>query len=92
MKYEEIQNIFQTPFLLPWEHDYYAAYFAEAKTPQEFLDYAYSTIENLKGIWYEVVGNMVYFVVNKDTVIPENFSDTLQQITDVPEQPIGGTV
>jgi len=87
MKYEEIQNIFQTPFLAPWEHDYYGAYFAEAKTPQEFLDYAYVEISNLRGIWYEVAGNMVYFVVPKDTIIPEDFCDSLQVVTDVPEQP-----
>jgi len=88
MKYEEIQNIFQTPFLTPWEHDYYGAYFAEAKSSQQFLDHAYSSIENLSGIWYEVSGNMAYFVVAKGTVIPENFADSLQTATDVPEQPV----
>jgi len=86
MKYEEIQNIFQTPFLAPWEHDYYAAYFAQQKSSQEFLDHAYLSIENLSGIWYKVSENMVYFVVAKGTVIPEDFCESLQVVTDVPEQ------
>ena len=87
MTFEEFNNVFQTPFLNPWENDYYAAYFATAKTRQEFLDYAYQTIEGLRGLWFEDTGNMVYFIVPKGTVIPENFADSLQVVTDVPEQP-----
>jgi len=88
MLFNEFNNIFQTPFLAPWEHDYYAAFFHEPKTSQEFLDYAYSNIENLRGLWYEVKGNVAYFIVLKDTVIPEDFADSLQMITEVPEQPV----
>lgn len=76
---------------MPWEHNYYIASFAEEKTPQEFLDYAYQTINGLSGIWYEVKGSQVYFIVKKDTVIPENFADVLEVITDIPEQPVEGT-
>jgi|694.fasta_scaffold02007_24 hypothetical protein len=88
MRFEEIQNIFQTPWLSPWQHDYYAATFLEPKTSQEFLDYAYSKIENLSGIWYEVAGPMAYFVVAKGTIIPEDFAYALAQAEDVPEQPV----
>lgn len=88
MRFEEIQNIFQTPWLAPWEHDYYVATFLEPKTSQEFLDYAYIKIENLSGIWYEVSGSMACFVVPKGTVIPEDFAYTLTQAEDVPGQPV----
>jgi hypothetical protein len=87
MLFNEFTNIFQTPFLDPWEHDYYAAFFHEPKSAQEFLDCAYTKIENLKGLWYEVRGNVAYFIVPKDTVIPAGFSDSLQVITEVPKQP-----
>ena len=87
MTYNEIQDIFQTPFLKPWEHDYYGAYYATPKTRQEFLDYAYQTITNLNGLWFEEVGNMVYFIVLKGTVIPDDFADDLHIATEVPEQP-----
>lgn len=87
MTFEEFNNIFRTPFLNPWDNDYYSAFFAEAKTPQEFLDYSYTTITGLRSLWYEVVGNMVYFIVPKGTVIPNNFADIMQSVTDIPEQP-----
>ena len=88
MKFNELQDIFQTPALLPWQHDYYAAYYITPKTNQEFLDHAYTSIENLDGIWYEILSNMAYFVVKKGTVIPVDFADSIQSVTDVPEQPI----
>lgn len=87
MTFQDLQDIFQTPTLAPWEHDYYVATFEEPKTTQEFLDYAYETINDLTGIWYEVSGNSVYFVVAKDTLIPDDFSFTLDKAIDVPEQP-----
>lgn len=93
MTFQEFQNIFQTPWLSPWDHDYYVAVFSTQKTKQEFLDYAYETIEALSGIWYEVQGSSVYFLVKKGTVFPEDFAQTLELITDVPEQPVDeGTV
>lgn len=88
MTYADFQNIFQTPWLAPWEHSYYVAVFAEPKTPQEFLDYAYESIEGLSGIWYEVRGNAAYFLVSSSTVIPDNFATSIEQITEVPEQPV----
>jgi len=92
MTYSDFQNIFQTPWLAPWTHDYYVAVFAEPKTSQEFLDYAYETISGLTGIWYEVHGSAAYFLVNNETVIPEDFAPSLEKITDVPTQPVEGTV
>lgn len=93
MTFKDLQDIFQTNWLLPWVHDYYMATFIEAKTKQEFLDYVYETIPDLDGVWYEVKGNVVYFIVKKGTVIPEGFADNLEVITDVPEQPVEeGTV
>lgn len=91
MTFEDLQNIFQTPTLKPWEHDYYVATFAEAKTSQEFLDHAYTSISGLTGIWYEVTGNTAYFIVAKNTVIPEDFANIVEAITDVPEEPVEGT-
>lgn len=88
MKFEDLQNIFQTPTLKPWEHDYYEATFVTAKTNQEFLDYVYETVEGLTGVWYEVSGNTVYFIVPKGTIIPEDFAPLLGKITDVPEEPV----
>ena len=87
MTFEEFNNIFRTPFLNPWENDYYSAFFENAKTSQEFLDYSYTTITGLRGLWYEVVGNMAYFIVPKGTTVPEDFADLLHIVTDVPEQP-----
>lgn len=86
MTFQELQNIFQTPFLAPWEHDYYVAYFIQPKSSQEFLDHAYSSIAGLSGVWYKVSENVSYFVVVKGTIIPENFADTVQVVTEVPEQ------
>ncbi len=88
MTFADLQNIFITNWLAPWEHDYYMATFNEPKNQQEFLDYSYTTIENLDGIWYEVVGNSVYFIVKKGTIIPEDFADHIEAIVEVPEQPI----
>ena len=86
MTFIELQDIFQTPFLAPWEHDYYVAHFPQPKTSQEFLDHSYASIEGLSGIWYKVSGNAAYFIVVKGTIIPENFADTIQEVTEVPEQ------
>lgn len=93
MTFEDLKTIFLTPALLPWEHDYYLASFTETKDKQQFLDYAYQTIKNLNGIWYEILGNTVYFVVKKGTEIPEDFAEYVEMITDVPEKPTDeGTV
>lgn len=87
MTYEElVQTVFKTT-LLPWEHDYYESVFIVPKNQQEFLDYAYEKIENLNGIWYEISGSTIYFIVKKGTVIPEDFADVVKPITDVPEEP-----
>lgn len=87
MTFQELQDIFQTPWLSPWEHDYYASSFDVGKTSQEFLDYAYEHIEGLTGIWYEISGNSVYFLVKKDTIVPDDFAPNLYKVIDVPEQP-----
>jgi len=88
MTYEEIQNIFQTPFLNSWEHDYYVMVFQDSITTQELLDHAYNSITGLTGIWFHIIGNTCYVVVPKGTVIPDDFAITVSPITDVPEQPI----
>lgn len=91
MTFEDLQNIFQTPTLIPWEHDYYVSSFEADITQQEFLDYAYTNIDNLDGIWYEVNGLTAYFVVKKGTVIPNDFANSVELVTEVPEQPTEGT-
>lgn len=88
MTYNELQDIFQTPFLNSWEHDYYSAVFENELSSQEFLDKAYEQIPSLGGLWFYTLGNTVYFIVPKGTVIPEDFSLSISSITDVPEQPI----
>jgi hypothetical protein len=87
MTYENLQNIFQVPHLKPWEHDYYEARFTSAINMQEFLDLAHSKIEGLTNIWYEISGNIVHFIVPKGIVIPEDFAEQVEIITDVPEEP-----
>lgn len=87
MRFEDLENIFKVQNK-PWEHDYYVAYFADGITAQTFLDKAYLEIENLSGIWYHVTGNTAYFLVKKETTIPENFATTLEAITDVPTEPV----
>lgn len=88
MTFQELQDIFQTPGLLPWEYDYYVSRFADPKTPQEFLDHAYQSIEGLAGVWYEVNGLTVYFIVPKGTIVPEDFAELVEAITEVPQQPV----
>lgn len=86
MTFNEFNEIFQTPFLQPWENDYYYAVFENTMKAQEFLDYSYESIDGLVGLWFHILGNTVYFIVPKGTVIPEGFSLSLSVITDVPEQ------
>lgn len=88
MTFEEFNNIFQTPFLAPWENDYYVATFENPVTPQDFLDYTYKSIDGLAGLWYHVNGNASHFIVPKGTVIPENFALSVSLVTNVPEKPI----
>lgn len=88
MTYNDLLNIFVVSYIEPWKHDYYVAIFDIEKTKQEFLDYAYSTIPNLEGLWYQIQGSTIYFIVPKGTVIPEDFAETVTTITDVPEQPV----
>lgn len=88
MTYEELtQHVFKT-HLVPWENDFYESVFNNPKNEQQFLDYAYGKIENLSGIWYEIVGSSIYFIVKKGTTIPEDFADVIKPITDVPEEPV----
>lgn len=85
MTFDDFTRVFQTPFLKPWEHDYYDAAFDNFITDQEFLDHAYLSIPDLSGLWFRVIGNTSYFIVPKSTVIPENFA-TVTLVTGIPDQ------
>jgi hypothetical protein len=86
MTFDDFTKVFQTPFLKPWEHDYYEAVFDNSITDQEFLDHAHLSIQDLSGLWFRVGGNTSYFIVPKGTIIPENFA-TVTVVTGIPEQP-----
>ena len=88
MTFTEFNEIFQTPFLQPWEHDYYEASFVEQTSTQEFLDHAYASISGLTGLWFHISGNMSHFIVPKGTIIPEDFALSVKPVTDIPEQPV----
>ena len=88
MTFNEFIEIFQTPFLQPWENDYYYAVFENTMTTQEFLDHAYESIDGLVGLWFHILGNTVYFIVPKGTTVPEGFALSVNTITDIPEQPV----
>jgi len=87
MTFNDFNNVFQTPFLNPWENDYYEAIFETSMNNQEFLDYAYASIQGLSGLWFHVTGNVSYFIVPKGTVLPENFATIVTAVTEIPEQP-----
>lgn len=87
MTYDEIDNIFKAPFLNPWENDYYSVSFDGTMTRQEFLEYAYEKIADLNGLWYEISGSTVYFIVPTGTVIPDEFGVNILKAENVPTEP-----
>ena len=80
MNFEDFSNVVRFEGLTPETHDFYMATFNHSIDQQGFLDYAYENIADLQGIWFKTVGNVSYFVVMKDTVIPGDFSDSLVKI------------
>lgn len=87
MTFDDFNNVFQTPFLMPWENDYYVATFENPITSQEFLDHAFLSISDLSGLWFHVNGNASHFIVPKGTIIPEDFALSVSTVTDIPAQP-----
>jgi hypothetical protein len=80
MNFEDFSNVVRFEGLNLETHDFYLAGFSQSMDQQGFLDYAYQQIPNLQGIWFKAVGNVVYFVVAKDTVIPEDFAGSLDRV------------
>jgi hypothetical protein len=80
MNFEDFSNIVRFEGLTLETHDFYMAGFSQSMDQQGFLDYAYQKIADLQGIWFKATGNTVYFIVAKDTVIPEGFAGNLIKI------------
>lgn len=85
MNFEDFSNVVRFEGLTPETHDFYMAGFSQSMDQQGFLDYAYQQIPDLQGIWFKAAGNIVYFVVAKDTVIPEDFAGSLDKVESVAE-------
>jgi hypothetical protein len=80
MNLQDFSNVVRFEGLTPETHDFYLATFNHNMDQQGFLDYAYEKIPDLQGIWFKTVGNNAYFVVAKDTAIPEDFAGNLIKI------------
>jgi len=80
MNFEDFSNVVRFEGLTLETHDFYLAVFTHSMDQQGFLDYAYQKIPDLEGIWFKAAGNIVYFVVAKDTVIPEDFAGSLDKV------------
>jgi hypothetical protein len=77
MNFQDFSNVVKFEGLTLETHDFYVANFNRIMDHQGFLDYAYESIEDLQGLWFRVMGSVVYFVVPKDTTISESFADSL---------------
>lgn len=88
MTYDDLQNIFKTEYLLPWEHDYYWCYFSHPADRDTIVSRAYEMIVDLSRFYCVAKGNHAYIIVPKGTLIPEDFLENLEMITDVPSEPI----
>lgn len=87
MTYEQLTNIFIASHILPWESDYYWAYFDAPADQVAISTKAYEEIEDLTMFFCTVRGNNAYIIVPKGTVIPEDFLENIEQITEVPTEP-----
>lgn len=87
MNFEDFSNVVKFEGLTLETHDFYMASFDRSMDQQGFLDYAYENIADLQGIWFKAAGTVVYFVVPKDTVIPEDFADSLIEVEPNPPEP-----
>ena len=88
MTYNDLQNIFRIEHLLPWEHEYYWAYFTSPADKLWITARAYEIIEDLSRFYCHVRGNHAFIIVPKGTVIPEGFLDNIESVTEVPAEPI----
>jgi hypothetical protein len=80
MNFNDFSNVVQFSGLTPETHDFYMASFNRNMDHQGFLDHAHETIVDLPGIWFKTIGTVAYFVVIKDTVIPEKFADSVIKV------------
>jgi hypothetical protein len=80
MNFNDFSNVVRFSGLTPETHDFYMATFNRNMDQQGFLDHAHAAIAHLPGIWFKTIGTVVYFVVIKDTVIPENFADSVVKV------------
>lgn len=80
MNFQDFSNVVRFEGLTPETHDFYVATFDHSIDQQGFLDYAYENIADLLGIWFKTVGNNAYFVVVKDTAVPEDFAGNLIKV------------
>lgn len=87
MTYEELQNIFIASHLLPWEHDYYWAFYSDTADVNQITADAYEKIEGLAMFYCHARANNAYIIVPKGTVIPEGFAENISLITDSPTEP-----
>ena len=86
-----MNRIIQVPSIKPWEYDFYMATFDHAITDQELLDHSVAVIPNYTNMFSRILGDTVYFIVPKGTIIPEDFSFKIENITDVPEETLQGS-
>ena len=90
MNFQDFSNVVQFSGLTPETHDFYMATFNRNMDQQGFLDYAHAAIADLPGIWFKTMGTVTYFVVIKDTAIPENFADSVIKVEAANETPASG--
>jgi hypothetical protein len=90
MNFNDFSNVVRFEGLSPETHDFYLATFSRSMDQQGFLDHAYETIADLQGVWFKTMGTVAYFIVIKDTVIPENFADNLVKVEAANETPESG--
>jgi hypothetical protein len=80
MNFQDFSNVVQFSGVNPETHDFYMASFNHTMDQQGFLDHAHAAIAELPGIWFKTMGTVAYFVVIKETVIPENFADSVIKV------------
>jgi hypothetical protein len=91
MDFQSFIQIFMVQSMKPWEHDYYVVNFQNGTTSQEFADYTFSKAKSpegltITGLWFELRGNTVYFILPKGSVLDNDYSDQLTVVTGVPTQ------
>ena len=85
MTYEDFQRFYIVSDMNAWEHDFYTGVIESPMSEQEFFTYAHEKVADIQ-IWFRLVGNAVYFIVAKDTVLPEDFLVEFTPVTGVPTE------